>query len=262
MGCFLACFGLSKKRKRSKRLYKVIAADQILDNEEEESDNSNGETEGSAALIMTYPSNYRYYNHREGCDEEDEIAYEESDINAYDDNNYVFDDEEIIKNQLPLAPNDAEMKSNLCGQNRSMCMHSVMSPVENLTQWKAIKAKVTSSNKHRRKENVPPEKRKSKTLVSETSLNFSPFRSESNIHHSKPLLPEIAINASFQTGWFLQTIMLYDYIVNDVSMAWIQVLENIDSIDLIGQILVGEESHGRVQYNINTLSMETNYRRG
>ncbi|TKY53683.1 hypothetical protein E2542_SST25224 [Spatholobus suberectus] len=314
MGCFQACFGLSKKRKRPKRLYKVIAADQvvvqfkqlgfsfilqkygnsealhssltvnhgitenpivpfsefrgrekckeqtsgknrkrvrfnlnvqiyepnltayqILDNEEEESDNNNAATEGSAALTMTYPSNYRYYNYREGFDDEDEITNEESDIEAYDDTDEFNDShgdsdggedkkefeacnqitrqkeflelyslvaEERIKNQLPLAPNDAEMKSNLSGQNRSMCTHSVMSPVENLTQWKAIKAKVTPSNRHGRKQNVPPEQKKSKPLVSKTSLNFSPFRSESNVHHSKPLLPEIAVDASL-SNWLV-----------------------------------------------------------
>lgn len=55
-----------------------LSAYQILDNGEEERENKNGETEGSAALTMTYTSNNRYYNYREGCDEENEIAYEES----------------------------------------------------------------------------------------------------------------------------------------------------------------------------------------
>ncbi|CAJ1967181.1 unnamed protein product [Sphenostylis stenocarpa] len=41
-----------------------------------------------------------------------------------------------------------------------MCMPSVTCPVENLAQWEAIKAKVTSSYKQRSKENVPQSKRK------------------------------------------------------------------------------------------------------
>lgn len=56
--------------------------------------------------------------------------------------------EDMIKNQKPLTPSDTQMKSNLNGRDRSTSMHSVLSPVENLTQWKVIKAKVPSS-KHR-----------------------------------------------------------------------------------------------------------------
>ncbi|KAK7268721.1 hypothetical protein RIF29_21429 [Crotalaria pallida] len=303
MGCFLACFGLSNKRKRRKTLYNVLGghqkygnyqvlaiteksiipysdirdkdgckeknsvkrkkkkvtfnlnvqifepnptAYQALDNEEEENENKTAEPEGrsssfstlgegSAGLTMTYPSNYRYYN----CcyDEEDEIGGEESDIEDYDDDEddefdddeYCWDDgcsdeslgneeaevndqgnirqkelsescyssvaEERIKNQMLLASDDTELKSNLSGRDRSMNMHSVLVPVENLTQWKAIKAKVASS-KHRRKENVPSEPN--------TSMPFklSPCSLESNILQSKPLLQEIAVDASL-SNWLV-----------------------------------------------------------
>jgi len=126
---------------------------QILDNEWEKSGNTNGEAEGSAILTMTYPSNYRYYSYKEDCDNEDDITYEESDNDAdtENNNNNEFDDgdgdgregnkefeacdqntrqkellklyslvaEERIRNQLPLAPTEAYLKSYLCGQNRS-----------------------------------------------------------------------------------------------------------------------------------------------
>ncbi|TKY51836.1 hypothetical protein E2542_SST23355 [Spatholobus suberectus] len=296
MGCFMACFGLSNKRKRRKTLYKVLAghqtygnyevlaiteksiipdsdfrgkgevkeqnsvkskkkkvtfnlnvqvyepnptAYQVLKNEEEEENKNNtAEPEGSSALPVRYPTNHRYYNCRDGYDEEGEIACEDSDIDDYDDDDEFDDDEydwddggsdeslendedevydentkqkescypsvaeDKIKNQMPLTPNDAELKSNLNGRDRSMDMHSVLSPVENLTQWKAIKTKVASSSKHRRKENVPSKQHTSMPLVSEASLNFSPCSLESNALQTKPLLPEIAVDASL-SNWLV-----------------------------------------------------------
>lgn len=288
MGCFMACFGLSNKRKRRKTLYKVLAgpheygnyevlaitekpiipdsdfrgrdevkepksvkrkkkvtfnlnvqvyepnpyAYQVLNNEEEENKNNTAEPEGSAALPVRYPTNHRYF----GYDEEDEVAYEDSDIDDYDDDDdeYDWDDdgsdenlgndedevydentkqkelsqscyssvaEDRVKNKMPVAKNDAELKSNLSGRDRSMEMHSVLSPVENLTQWKAIKTKVSSS-KHRRKENVPSKQHASMPLVSEASMTFSPCSLESNALQSKPQLPEIAVDASL-SNWLV-----------------------------------------------------------
>ncbi|XP_057423927.1 uncharacterized protein LOC130717631 isoform X2 [Lotus japonicus] len=277
MGCFLACFGLSNKRKRRKTLYNVLAgghqkygnyevlatteksiipysgvrdkrkeqngvkskkkkkvtfnlnvqiyepdptAYQVLNNEEEEENkNTKAESEGksstssilgeeSADLGMRYPSNYRYYNCRDNYDEEeDEITYEESDIDLSDDDEFddswseqslENDEAEVYdknseQNQRPLAPNGADVKSDSSGRGRSINTHSVLIPVENLTQWKAIKAKVASS-KHRSKENVP--------LEQKTSLNLSPCSLESNALQSKPLLQEIAVDASL-SNWLI-----------------------------------------------------------
>ncbi|XP_019426772.1 PREDICTED: uncharacterized protein LOC109335142 [Lupinus angustifolius] len=299
MGCFIACFGLTNKRKLRKTLYNVLDGHQKygnyklvpitensivpysyirdkdgckeknsdkskkkvsfnlnvqifepnpsdyqpLDNEEETNENNTAEPEGegSAALTMRYPSNYRYYNCTNDYDEEDEIVFEESDIEDYDDNDndefddgYEWDDggggggslgndeaevndqntsqkklicyssveEESMKNQILLALNDTELKSNTSGRDRGMNMHSVLIPVENLTQWKAIKAKVASS-KHKRKENVQPlEKNTSMPLVSEASLSFSPCILEPNVLQSKPLLQEIAVDASL-SNWLV-----------------------------------------------------------
>lgn len=206
---------------------------QVLENEEEENKGTTAESEGSEALTVRYPQNHRYHNCGDDYDEGDEIeAYEESDIDdEFDDDGYDWDDdddddgydeaevydenskqkelsescyaEDRIKNLKPLAPNDAGLKSNLSGRDRSTNMHSVLIPVENLTQWKAIKAKVTSS-KHRRKENVPSEQNANTwPLVSEASLSFSsPCVLESNALQSKPLLPEIAVDASL-SNWLV-----------------------------------------------------------
>lgn len=215
---------------------------QVLNNEEEENRNYAAETEGSATLPVKYPSNHRYYNSGDGYDEEDGMAYEDSDIedyeydweddNEFDDDEYDWDDDgsdgslendeaevcngnskqkelsepcypslaqDKIKNQML---DDAKLKSNLRGRDRSTGMHSVLIPVENLTQWKAIKTKVVSSSKHTRKENVPSKQHTSMPSVSEASLNFSPCSLESNALQSKPLLPEISVDASL-SNWLV-----------------------------------------------------------
>ncbi|KAK2455696.1 eisosome protein [Trifolium repens] len=199
---------------------------QVLDNEEDENkDSISGE--GSAASTIRYPLNHRYHN----CsyydhDEDDDIAYEESDIDDEFDEGYGWDDdddgsdeslenygdnevcdenskqkEDGMKNQKPLSPENTELKSNLSGRERSVNMNSVLSPVENLTQWKAMKTKVTSSNQ-RRKENVPSEETTSMPLVSETGSKFSTCVLESNDLQSKPLLKEIAVDASL-SNWLV-----------------------------------------------------------
>ncbi|PNY13098.1 hypothetical protein L195_g009745 [Trifolium pratense] len=200
---------------------------QVLDNEEDENEESEGRIlgEGSAVSTIRYPSNHRYHN----CsyydhEEDDDIAYEESDIDDEFDEGYGWDDDcsdeslenygdgevcdqnskqkkDGMKNQMPLSPDDTELKSNLNGQERSVNMNSVLSPVENLTQWKAIKAKVISS-KHRRKENVPSEETTSMPLVSETGSKFSTCVLESNDIQSKPLLKEIAVDSSL-SNWLV-----------------------------------------------------------
>jgi len=200
---------------------------QVLDDDDEEDENKEttveSEREGSVVSMIRYPSNHRYYNCSYDNEEEDEIVYEESDIDEFDDDEfdegYDWDDDESLENygdaevcdensgqkedgMKNQKSNDAELKSNLSGRERSINMNSVLHPVENLTQWKAIKAKVAAS-KQRRKENVPSEQKKSMLpAVLESSLKFSPCVLESNTIQSKPLLQEIAVDASL-SNWLV-----------------------------------------------------------
>ncbi|MED6194138.1 hypothetical protein PIB30_025694 [Stylosanthes scabra] len=303
MGCFMACFGLSNKRKRRKTLYKVLAGNQkygnyealaitekamvpysdlrdeckeqnnvkskkkkkkvtfnlnvqiyepdpiaykVLDSEEEEHENNVAEPakknlnspsvlgEGSASLTVTYPPDYRYYNCSENFDEEEDLDYEEFDIDDYDDDDEEFDDgydcddggsDESLENnetevydensrqkELSDSSNSSaaedrirnQMPADASGKDRSTNMHSVLSPVENLTQWKAIKAKVPSS-KHRRKENIPSSEQKTSipSATTEACSNFSPCCSmKSSVLQSKPLLPKVAVDASL-SNWLI-----------------------------------------------------------
>lgn len=190
---------------------------QILESEEEEeNDKDNGEMEKSSSssileensAALKYPSNYRYYNCIGSYNEEDEIAYEESDIDAFDDDEFDeeddWDDGSEDEDQAKVYDEDTVQKQSSESMNSSLeedrlknHMPSVLSPVENLTQWKAIKAKVASS-KHRRKENVPLEQKTSMALLSEPGLNLL----ESKVLQSKPLLTEIAVDASL-SNWLV-----------------------------------------------------------
>lgn len=194
----------------------------MLESEEEENKDTDVESEGrvlgdgSEAVVIRYPSNHRYHNCSYDHDEEDEIVYEESDIDDEFDEEYDWDDDDDddegyescenygddevcdengIKNQKALSSNEAEVRSNSSGRERSMNMNSVLLPVENLTQWKAIKAKVISS-KNKRKENVPSEENTSMLPL------VSPCILESNDLQSKPLLKEIAVDASL-SNWLV-----------------------------------------------------------
>ncbi|XP_058770823.1 nuclear polyadenylated RNA-binding protein 3-like isoform X2 [Vicia villosa] len=196
---------------------------QVLENEEEDNKEAAVESEGrvlgdgSEAVVIRYPSNHRYHNCGYDQDEEDEMVYEESDIDDEFDEEYDWDDDDDdddegyescenygddevcdengMENQKALSSNDAEVKSNSSGRERSMNMNSVLLPVENLTQWKAIKAKVIS-NKNRRKENAPSEENTSMLPL------VSPCILESNDLQSKPLLKEIAVDASL-SNWLV-----------------------------------------------------------
>ncbi|XP_057958818.1 uncharacterized protein LOC131151587 [Malania oleifera] len=137
--------------------------------------------DSTASRMGFYPSYYRYENCRDSYDEEDELEYDESDSDYYDaddDDDYdgnenVSDQEEFSEqfNSVPIEPqkraslaplSDQDFPSqelNAMGSNqnaryRSQYIHSVRNPVENLTQWKAVKARAAPPPNHQGKENI------------------------------------------------------------------------------------------------------------
>jgi hypothetical protein len=90
-------------------------------------------------------------------------------------------DEGTTENLKPLGD------SNEGGLRSRQYVHSVLKPVENLSQWKAVKAKGTQPPKQQRKENVASEQ-------------HPPLSSLSNISHSTALMQEIAVDASL-SNW-------------------------------------------------------------
>ncbi|KAK4839864.1 hypothetical protein QYF36_025582 [Acer negundo] len=99
----------------------------------------------------SYPPNHRNQNCRECDDEEDEIDYENSDLDDKDDDGVLdYDDmyEEgvIVESKIAVAKEEIEeaakpIRVNGSARDRSTYIHSVRNPVENLDQWKALKTK-------------------------------------------------------------------------------------------------------------------------
>ncbi|KAF2314017.1 hypothetical protein GH714_021542 [Hevea brasiliensis] len=170
-----------------------------------------------ATKMAPYPSNYRYRNCIDSYDEE----YEESNLDDDDDDFDEDDEsggdiddmgisqeefseklmslsassnkresstefsEETSENLKPLGDlNEGGLKSigmNRNSRSRSQYVHSVLNPVENLSQWKAVKAKGMSPVKCHRKENIALEQQ---------------------VRKHTPPMQEIAVDASLSNWLF------------------------------------------------------------
>ncbi|XP_061985843.1 uncharacterized protein LOC133704839 isoform X2 [Populus nigra] len=194
--------------------------DKVAAKERQSSSISEGDS--SAFKMASYPSNYRYRNCVDSYDEEYEVPREESDLDDEeeefdeedeDDDNNGCDIDELRVNQKELFGQFSSLSvssqkrnsltklgeegttenlkplgdSNEGGLRSRQYVHSVLKPVENLSQWKAVKAKGTQPPKQQRKENVASEQ-------------HPPLSSLSNISHSTALMQEIAVDASL-SNW-------------------------------------------------------------
>lgn len=103
---------------------------------------------------------------------------------------------------LPASPNQKleMLGTNRIARDRSQYVHSVLNPVENLTQWKAVKARAIPPSRHKMKENVLLEQEPRTPSSSKPSFNPSSFNITPNICQSKPLLQDIAVDASL-SNW-------------------------------------------------------------
>ncbi|XP_004292231.1 PREDICTED: uncharacterized protein LOC101308152 [Fragaria vesca subsp. vesca] len=122
----------------------------------------------------SYPPNHRYQNCRDSDDEDEPLDYDEdSDLDDDDDLEDETDDDEIVDSkrgtQVMTEDADSPIPKKPTGLNysvrdRSGYVHAVLNPVENITQWKAVKAKKTTVMKPQ-KENF--------TLDDEPRISFS-----------------------------------------------------------------------------------------
>ncbi|KAJ4827979.1 hypothetical protein Tsubulata_009512 [Turnera subulata] len=186
------------------------------ESEEDKKEESGKETANDG---QSYPPGYRYGNYIDSLDEEDELAYEESDLDE-DDFDDDYDNEEDVDgiDELRTSQGSMEQFTSLSvkmedsstqlgeekdknlkppgdskAQENSQQVHSVLSPVENLAQWRAIKARGMPSSKHQRKENVASEHKLQK-----------PFNSLGSYGHSTPPMQEVAVNASL-SNWLISS---------------------------------------------------------
>ncbi|XP_065876791.1 uncharacterized protein [Euphorbia lathyris] len=157
----------------------------------------------------SYPSNHRYQNCRDSDDEldcgESDVHDDEEDEEDEDGVLYYDDVHEIDEILGPCCPipvpassfPEREVKANPNARDRSTYVHSVLNPVENLTQWKAVKAKGTPPLKQQ-KENLTMKQEPEISLSSEPSFRFN-FKEQSD-QQSKKSDQEIAVDASL-SNW-------------------------------------------------------------
>lgn len=165
-------------------------------------------------MKLSFPENHRYQNsvvsdgeeeeEEEYDDVEEEDFEEASDLDDYDDMEeerkfeIIFDlkTEQVISSRII---NDATGST----RDRSQYIHAVLNPVENLSQWKTVKAKPSAVLKPRRKEDINLE---------EEGLEFIPFPSEEptfkasrpketlNLEERTSAKPVVAVDASL-SNW-------------------------------------------------------------
>ncbi|KAH9602256.1 hypothetical protein KSS87_015417, partial [Heliosperma pusillum] len=139
-------------------------------------------SDSSSSSLFSYPLNHRYQNTRDSDDEFDDSL--SSDADEYDDEDEDEDedgdndDENVVqsseslfslsvdsrKHKLSTVGGDKEVNSPMqseCRFDRGKYVDSVLNPVENLTQWKDIKARSRVMSKDEPKENRNSENRNS-----------------------------------------------------------------------------------------------------
>ncbi|CAK8571728.1 unnamed protein product [Lathyrus sativus] len=176
--------------------------------------------DSSVTSTGSYPSNHRYQNCRdsdeedeeiddwvddlsdededdgirEECDElgvefeEDEMAYSKSRV--IDDVDHVFAEE--VESPIPVCEKDVEtIGFTPNARDRSLYVHPVLNPVENLSQWKAVKA--------RRRPTLRPQKENYVCSNPESQVAFG-VKEVSESDTPKKSNKEIAVDASL-SNW-------------------------------------------------------------
>ncbi|XP_051141903.1 uncharacterized protein LOC127258890 [Andrographis paniculata] len=117
-------------------------------------DNDNSAT----SSVRLYPPNHRYHNARDSDDEFDE--YGDSDLDELDDEVQYEEDSvssenhSATKSQLSDSQEHIKFGLKTNPRDRNDYLHSVLDPVENVTQWKAAKSKGSSFSLKPQKENT------------------------------------------------------------------------------------------------------------
>lgn len=220
----------------------LLESKEICGKEKEEilvkSGKSESEDDSVTSSVGSYPPNHRYQNCRDSDDEAEEFDDSDSEADDEDYSDYVEDEDDRISGQqvwseslvtasmesrtnnlsdkviLKEVESPMKMSSlpnqevntlglNKNARNRSDYVHSVLNPVENLTQWKTLKSKVALQLKPQ-KENITAEFEAPRTSFSSKQPTFeqssSSFKPKSD--HCMTMNQEIAVDASLST-WLI-----------------------------------------------------------
>ncbi|TQE08385.1 hypothetical protein C1H46_006013 [Malus baccata] len=227
MGCFLACFGFSKKKKRRKPATKAAGGDHrrvsyvpldssvtiigidgakecskselCRDKAKEQTRLKTRKKVSFNPNVQTYEPISTDYRSLESYEEED---LEEKNVKSLSTSASKRDSTTLRLGLFPSNYSREGFSEELCSASRNgeseypnardyKYVHSVLSPVENLIQWKAAKAakaKTAAPQKHQ-KENI--------AIFQQPQM---PYSSRSNVNRStKPLLQQIPVHASLSS---------------------------------------------------------------
>ncbi|XVE77962.1 hypothetical protein DITRI_Ditri13aG0106300 [Diplodiscus trichospermus] len=167
----------------------------------------------------SHPPNHRYQNCRESEDENHELDFEESDLHNNEDDTYEDFDKGatesrericgiggVTKEADGLIEEEVKPIGLIRGDRDTSCnVNPVLNPVENLTQWKAVKAKGATPLKLQ-KENLSIEQEEPRLSFSlDPSLKELSFSSKSRSdHETKKLKEEVSVDASL-SNWLSST---------------------------------------------------------
>ncbi|GFQ08631.1 hypothetical protein PHJA_003007100 [Phtheirospermum japonicum] len=187
----------------------------LSDGEEETKWEFNTEAKSTSTLHYTnsIATSYRYKNCRDSYDDDgdDEFEFDENDLDFEESedsddepdeiSSNESDDNEVINNRVPGEENINIELQGLKSKVNGQYVFSVLNPVENLTQWKKLKAKAEKGPMKFEKENLNSRLDEESFLgkrPNSDSLNFKKLRNYSNV----PRFSErtIAVDASF-SNW-------------------------------------------------------------
>lgn len=183
-----------------------------------------------ASSVRSYPPNHRYQNCRDSDDEDGDLDCNVSDLtdDDYDDDpddedegqesNEIYEGDDEIEETRAVRPTPCEVcnpehmrresrvaetnptKLNVSARDRSVYIHSVLNPVENLTQWKAVKAKGTPPLLKQPKENMSFDQEARMSFDTAPALKEVSFSFKSKPNELKKSTQEVPVDASL-SNW-------------------------------------------------------------
>ncbi|KAE9589924.1 hypothetical protein Lalb_Chr21g0314071 [Lupinus albus] len=169
---------------------------------------SSSSENSSLTSTGSYPPNHRYQNSRVS---DDELDYGASDLSEdYEGDNGDFEEEHRMVYSSPTQTYDNSDDVNSVGLNlnpnareRSVYVHPVLNPVENLTQWKVVKSKRTKPSRPQN-ENYLSYNHESKNTfgTEEPSSKEQAFSLNSDNDTSRKLKQENSVDASL-SNWLV-----------------------------------------------------------
>ncbi|KAL1535690.1 hypothetical protein AAHA92_28444 [Salvia divinorum] len=142
-----------KLKKKVRFNLNVKAYEPIPDDDEVEGEEETGLHYEEDVIASSYPASYRYHNCRYSDSEEDgDIDLDDDDFSSIQSDDIGSEDD--VKNQDQTSVGDLQQLATESRPVAGRYASSVLCPVENLSQWKVVKAKATIVQPKLQKENL------------------------------------------------------------------------------------------------------------